>query len=75
MEFEANEAIRKHLPVQVKVFQPGDPELEKVSFLYQTFLLTKQQSILFYELSMVSLLKSKFLKYFFCVCNCLKNLE
>jgi hypothetical protein len=48
MEFETNEAIRKHLPVQVKVFQSGDPELEKVSFLYQTFLPTKQQLFLIF---------------------------
>ena len=30
IESEANEAIRNHLEVQVKVYQLGDPELEKV---------------------------------------------
>ncbi len=33
IEAEANEAIRKHLEVEVKVYQPGDPELDKVIFL------------------------------------------
>jgi hypothetical protein len=32
IEAEANEAIRNHHQVEIRVYQPGDPELANVSF-------------------------------------------